>query len=164
MSKKFRSHIKKLAIPRDIILPAKQNKVPENHDLRIDHEFSLSETERVKYIYTHDDNQKITNIVCVSYDIYINKEWITIIFYDSEHGFLHRHETISLENRNDVITEEQVKKRGQKKDWLTWAIKDIKKRYIYYKKLFFKKCNTKFQLIHFSEVSTDTSRGGQEDL
>lgn len=141
MPKKFRSHKKRLNIPRSIILPVKRNKLPERDGLIIEHEFPLSEIERVKYIYTHDDNQRIINIICVSYDIYINEEWVTIIFYDSEHGFLHRHETISFENRNDIVTEERVKKKGQKKDWLTWAITDIQKRSIYYKKLFLKRSN-----------------------
>lgn len=141
MPKKFRSHKKKLNIPKKVILPVKQNELSERDGLTINHEFPLSEIERIKYIYTYDNNQRITNIVCASYDIYINEEWVTIIFYDSEHGFLHRHETISFENRNDMVTEEQVKKKGQRKDWLTWAIKDIQKRSIYYKKLFLKRSN-----------------------
>ena len=142
MSKqKFRRNKQNFKIPRGVILPVKQHKIAKENDQQIDHDFALSETERIRYIYTWHSKNKITNIVSVTYDIFISSEWVTVIYYDSEHGFLHRHETISFQNRNDVATDEDVKKKGDKKDWLTWSIKDIIKRHIYYKNLFFKRSN-----------------------
>lgn len=142
MSKqKFRSKKQDFKIPRGVILPVKQNKIVKKNDQQIDHDFALSETERIRYIYTRNFRNKITNIVSVTYDIFIKNEWVTVIYYDSEHGFLHRHETISFQNRNDVAIEENVKKKGTKEDWLTWSIKDTVKRHNYYKTLFLKRSN-----------------------
>lgn len=142
MSKqKFRRKKQNFKIPRGVILPVKQNKIVKENDQQIDHDFALSETERIRYIYTRNFKNKITNIVSVTYDIFIKNEWVTVIYYDSEHGFLHRHETISFQNRSDIATEENVKKKGDREIWLTWAIKDILQKSIYYKKLFLKRSN-----------------------
>lgn len=142
MSKqKFRRKNQNFKIPRGVIVPVKQNKVVKENDQQIDHDFALSETEGIRYIYTRNSQNKITNIISVTYDIFINSEWVTVIYYDSEHGFLHRHETISFDNRNDIATEENVKKKGDRETWLTWAIKDILHKSIYYKKLFLKRSN-----------------------
>lgn len=142
MSKqKFRRKKQNFKIPRGVIFPVKQNKIVKENDQQIDHDFALSETERIRYIYTRDSKNKITSIISVTYDIFINSEWVTVIYYDSEHGFLHRHETISFQDRNDIATEENVKKKGDREIWLTWAIKDILQKSIYYKKLFLKRSN-----------------------
>lgn len=140
-NRKFRRNKQNFKIPRGIILPVRRHKIIKENDQQIDHDFALSETERIRYIYTRNSKNKITNIISVTYDIFINNEWVTAIYYDSEHGYLHRHETISFQDRNDVVTEENVKKKGTKEDWLTWSIKDIMKRHNYYKILFLKRSN-----------------------
>ncbi len=140
-NQKFRRNKQNFKIPKGIILPVKRHMMVKEKDQQVDHDFALSETERIRYIYTRNSRNKITNIVSVTYDIFINSEWVTVIYYDCEHGYLHRHETISIQNRDDVATEENVKKKGAKEDWLTWCIKDIMKRHVYYKSLFLKRSN-----------------------
>ncbi len=147
-NQKFRRNKQNFKIPRGIILPVKQNKIVKENYQQVNHDFALSETEGIRYIYTRNSRNKITNIISVTYDIFINSEWITVIYYDSKHGHLHRHETISFQNRNDVVTEENVKRKGTKEDWLTWSIKDIMKRHNYYKILFSKRSN--FDIDKFS--------------
>lgn len=139
--RKFRRHQKRIRLPKNIIFPVKREKLTKESDKLINHNFSLSETERIRYVYSLNKQNRITNIVSVVYDLLIKEEWVTVIYYDSEHGSLHRHETISFEDRSDIVTEENVKKKGTKKMLLTWAIKDIQTRYIYYKKLFLKRSN-----------------------
>lgn len=139
MTRKFRRRRRSKTLK--VIIPIKQSVIKKEADIQFDHEYPLSETERTRYTYTRNKQNKITNIVCVSYDLYIKDEWVTVIYYDSEHGSLHRHETISLKDRNEVVTEENVKKKGSKETWLTWAIKDIQTRYLYYRKLFLTRSN-----------------------
>ena len=128
------------------MIPVKQEGIKEKV-IQFDHEFPLSEIERIKYVYTRNSMDKITNIICVSYDMQISDEWVTIIYYDSEHGSLHRHETISFENRDDLATEDQVKKKGTPEIWLTWAIRDILIRQNYYKTLFIKRSKMRIDKI-----------------
>lgn len=135
--RKFRGH-KKYKLPKKLVVPVKQAKTKEI-EIQFDHEFPLADTERLKYVYVRNLRGIIINIICVAYDMQINNEWITIIYYDSEHGSLHRHETISFENRDDLVTEDKVKKKGTAEDWLTWAINDIIRKYTYYRKHFLKR-------------------------
>lgn len=144
--RKFRGH-KKYKLPKKLLIPVKQETIKEK-ETQFDQEFSISENERIRYTYVRNSKDKITNIVCVSYDIQISEEWITIIYYDSEHGPLHRHATFSFENRNyDLPTVDQVKKKGTPEHWLTWAINDIKNRRVYYKKLFLRRSNIRIDKI-----------------
>lgn len=138
---KFRKRNNYSRIPKGIILPIKSDKKISLNERQFEHEFLLTETERIRYVYTKNDSDKISNIVCVSYDIYILREWVTIIYYDSEHGPLHRHERISFQDKNDVVTEENIKKDGTREDWLTWSIKDIHENNRSYKNLFLKRSN-----------------------
>ncbi len=137
--KKFGRQRKKIKLPSNLILSPNRKMAFKDKDQQVDHEFTLSEIERIRYTYTRNILNRITTIICVSYDLNINNEWVTIIYYDSEHGFLHRHETISMENRNDIVTEESIKKKGNVEVWLTWAIKDILKSHVYYRNLFLKR-------------------------
>lgn len=137
---KFTRKIRRTRLPKWLIIPIKSNK-SKSQDIQFGNEFQLSETEKIRYIYTKNEKNRVSNIICVSYDVYIQNEWVTIVYSDSEHGPLHRHETISFENRSDLVVDDQVKKKGTPEDWLTWTINDIKARRNYYKKQFLKRSN-----------------------
>lgn len=141
MPKKFRGHKKRFRLQEAFILPVQQSKLIHKTDKLTKHNFSLSDNERIIYVYSRNKRNRITEIISVIYDLFIQGGWITVIYYDSAHGSLHRHETISFEDRRDITTEENVKKKGTRERWLTWAIKDIQKRNRYYKKLFLKRSN-----------------------
>lgn len=148
MPKIFRGHNKRLRLPKDFIVPVKQDKLIEKTGQLTRHGFPLSENERITYVYSRNKRNRVTNIISVIYDLFIEGEWVTVIYYDSEHGSLHRHETISFQDRRDIVTEENVKKKGTKERWLTWAIKDIQKRSNYYKKLFLKRSNINIDKLY----------------
>lgn len=105
----------------------------------ISNSFLLSENDRLTYIFQIDEQGKVIEVTNVSYDILIKDSWMTVIRYDSEHGFLHRHSRISLSNPEEIETTIGVKKKGDPRVWLTWAIDDIKSRYLEYRKKFTKK-------------------------
>jgi hypothetical protein len=100
----------------------------------------LTTTERLIYIYIIDTNtNKTIEVVNVSYEIKIEEDWITIIRFDSAHGYLHRHSRVSLDDEKETTTRDSVKRKGDPKRWLTWAIQDIQKNFIEYRRLFFKR-------------------------
>lgn len=107
----------------------------------ISNSFLLTENDRLIYIFQIDDQGKVTEVINVSYDILVENGWVTIIRYDSEHGYLHRHSRISLTNPEEIETTLGVKKKGVPHTWLTWAIDDVKSRYLDYKKKFIGKSN-----------------------
>lgn len=137
---KFR-HKSKHTINKRLLVPIEPNrqikKVPNKI---ITHKFSLTEVDREIYSYEIDNQGIIQKVVDVSYDIYIDNHWITIVRYDSEHGFLHRHTRVSLEYLYDTPTTGGVIKRGGPQTWLTWARKDISKNYLNYRVGFFRRC------------------------
>jgi hypothetical protein len=100
----------------------------------------LTTTDRLIYIYVIDTNtNKTIEVVNVSYEIKIEKDWITIIRFDSAHGYLHKHNRISLDVRQETTTRDSVKQKGDPKRWLTWAIHDIQNNFFEYRRLFFKR-------------------------
>lgn len=110
-----------------------------NENLRKKHisEIPLSENNRITYVYSDDLKTNKTEIVCVSLEIRILNEWFTILYYDNHHeGMLHRHNKISYDNEANIVDNEGVRKKGDWKKLLNWAIEDIKNNYIYYKKKF----------------------------
>ena len=78
-------------------------------------------------------------VVNVSYEIKIKEEWVTILRYDSEHGFLHCHIRLSLSDVKEAVTTNNVIKKGTPHKWLTWAIDDIKANYLQYRRGFMKR-------------------------
>lgn len=100
----------------------------------------LSPTDRLTYIYIFDINANVTTeVVNVSYEIKIEGDWQTIIRYDSAHGHLHKHSRVSLNDEKEITTREGVKQKGDPKSWLTWAIQDIQKHFVEYRRLFYKR-------------------------
>jgi hypothetical protein len=100
----------------------------------------LTTIDRLTYIYVIDINtNKTIEVVNVSYEIKIEGDWKTIIRFDSAHGYLHRHSRVSLDDEKETTTRDSVKQKGDPKRWLTWAIHDIQKNFIEYRRLFFKR-------------------------
>lgn len=105
-------------------------------------EFPLTEQDRITYSYKKDDRGKYIEVTNVSYEGRIRDEWITIVRYDSSHGYLHRHTRISLSNESETTHTNRVIKRGSHHKWLTWAIKDLRANFVDYRRLFFKRSKT----------------------
>ena len=106
-------------------------------------EIYLLDTDRIIYVYKRNTKRDISEITNVSYEIRIKAEWITIVRYDSSHGYLHRHLAISINNPSDTPSTVGVIRKGSHQKWLTWAINDIKKRYLDYKKGFLRRSKIK---------------------
>ncbi|KKT67640.1 MAG: hypothetical protein UX25_C0037G0001 [Candidatus Woesebacteria bacterium GW2011_GWC2_45_9] len=136
---KFR-HSKGKNLEKRLLIPVKPNrKIKEEKNETVTRRFYLSDSDRIIYSYEIDQKGVIQKVVDVSYDININGKWITIMRYDSKHGFLHRHMRVSLDNPSDTPTTIGVRKRGKPHSWLTWARKDVSKNFLNYRTGFFKR-------------------------
>lgn len=116
--------------------------IPQSPELKIitkkfESYINLTPEDRIIYIYEKNLKGDITKVVDVSYDSFISNNWVTIIRFDSEHGHLHYHKRISINNLELFVSEIGVIKKGTPKKWLTWAINNIKTRYLDYKNNFF---------------------------
>ncbi len=70
----------------------------------------LTTTDRLTYVYVIDINTNKTIAVAnVSYEIKIKEDWFTILRYDSVHGYLHKHNRISLDVRQETTTRDSIK-------------------------------------------------------
>jgi len=126
------------------ILPIKPDrKIKQEPAKLVSHKFYISESDRVIYSYETDKERNIQKVVNVCYDVNINSEWITIVRYDSKHGFLHRHMRVSLGNPSDTPSTAGVIKKGKPHKWLSWARKDISKKFLNYRKGFLKRSGIK---------------------
>jgi hypothetical protein len=106
----------------------------------ISREIALTETDRITYVYTRDKiTDAIREVINVSYEVWIENTWQTIIRYDSVHGYLHQHTLFSLTQKKEFITTENISQAGSHQEWLTWAMKDIKINFLTYKTTFFKR-------------------------
>jgi len=99
-------------------------------------EIYLSEYDRITHLAYIDESRKILEVINISYEILLEDKWVTIVRFDSHHGYLHRHTRISLENETEVDDSIGVKKKGKPHLWYTWSIQDIKKRFIEYRARF----------------------------
>ncbi|QQG44052.1 MAG: hypothetical protein HYW86_04275 [Candidatus Roizmanbacteria bacterium] len=107
-----------------------------NSDKRLT-QYNLSTNNRITYVYEHLPNKNTTEIICVSLDIKIIDDWVTIIYYDSHHsGILHRHTRIAYNDDADIVDYDRVKRKGTWNKLLHWAIEDIKNNYLWYKRKF----------------------------
>lgn len=95
--------------------------------------YLLTENDRLTYIYSVDSQREIAEVVNVSYELLINNKWITIVRFDSNHGYLHRHMRISLHDPNTIVDSTNIIKKGNPANWLSWAIKFTNKNYYQYK-------------------------------
>lgn len=99
--------------------------------------FPLTEKDQVTYIYKQGKNLEVLEVTSVSYEAIINNKVENILYYDSSHGYLHRHIRISLENKSYVI--DDISKQGSHHSWLTTAVEDLKAHFLEYRKQFFER-------------------------
>jgi hypothetical protein len=106
----------------------------------ISREIPLTKTDRITYVYARDKTtDAIREVTNVSYEARLDKSWLTILRYDSAHGYLHQHTRFSLTQKKEFISTENVSQAGSHQEWLTWAIKDIKTNFLAYKNAFVKR-------------------------
>ena len=132
---------------RRIIRPEKIVSIPVKREIisegsikqRSAKEINLTDEDKVIYIYECEERNKVVEVVNVSYQILIDSNWITILRFDSEHGYLHGHRRVSLNSEREIFFTTGVKKKGDPHKWLTWAVQYLKKNYNDYKRGFLKR-------------------------
>jgi hypothetical protein len=88
----------------------------------ISREIPLTETDRITYVYARDKTtDAIREVTNVSYEARLDKSWLTILRYDSAHGYLHQHARFSLTEQKEFISTENVSQAGGHQEWLTCA-------------------------------------------
>jgi len=123
-------------------------KIDEKHLSQI----SLSPSNRLTYVYGFSPKKQCMEIICVSLDIQINDDWVTIIRYDNHHdGILHRHTLIAYDNTADIVDYEGTKRKGDFTKLLRWTINDIKNNYLMYKHKFLKRNHVFLKGIEIDE-------------
>jgi hypothetical protein len=138
MGRKYKRHRCRLEFKYNI--PVKPNKrIKPSSVYHAPVEIALSEEDKVVYVYERDLKGEVVEVVNVSYQLLVKGNWITILRFDSEHGFLHGHMRVSLDNSDEVLFTAGVKKKGDPHVWLTWAVEYTKEKYISYKRGFLKR-------------------------
>lgn len=102
-------------------------------------EIYLTSVDRITYVGLGDKDRNITEVINVSYEINFNDEWITILRFDSHHNYLHRHIRVSLTDKSEIEDSIGVKRKGSPHVWYTWAIQNIRDRFIEYRTNFAKR-------------------------
>ena len=132
VSRKFRRHIKNVL---QLVMPV----LPEKTEKK-EFEFTLNKSQTDKLHWCIEVNQKghTVKIADITLVILINDEWQWIVRYDDHggQGFLHRHERISLQDESETTILLPIRKNGNKKKLTEWAIDDIRKRYLSYRRNF----------------------------
>lgn len=111
------------------------------------HQFTLTENNRLTYVYKISKTGKIVEVVCVSLEIKMKKKWETILYYDNHHEKMHAHFRVSIDNDADTPTLVGVRQKGTTRRLLKWAIKDITLNYVRYKTNFLRRCGYTDELI-----------------
>lgn len=138
--KKYRHHKYSRILINELNRLTKEYSIKQVEPSKIEsNEIILTETDKITHIRKVDNKRTILEVINVSYETKVDNEWITIVRYDSTHGFLHRHLRISLDDPKEIINTTGVKKKGTAHVWYTWAIKDILSKYLDYKKGFIKR-------------------------
>ncbi len=92
---------------------AKQQKKIAQTIRTVSREIPLTETDRITYVYARDKTKDaIREIINVSYEAWIEKSWLTILRYDSTHGYLHQHTRFSLTQEKEFISKSTSRKRA----------------------------------------------------
>ena len=102
------------------------------------HEIILSGHDRIKYSYRKVGN-KYVEVINSSYETFINTGWVTLVRFDSAHGYLHRHSRLSLTDTEEYITKEPISDRGSHHEWLTWTLRDLTSNFYDYRTSFFER-------------------------
>jgi hypothetical protein len=106
--------------------------------------FYIGYSDRITRVYECTPQGEYVKVVNVSYEIMVDNKWHLVSRYDSEHGYLHCHMRTSLKDPTEILLDRSpVIKKGNPKDWLTWAIHDFQKHFFEYRKGFLKRSGTK---------------------
>lgn len=106
------------------------------------HPIYIGPEDRITYVYELDQKGMYIRVDNVSYEIKIDESWYLVSRYDSIHGYLHCHITVSTKNKQEVLYEKpHIIKKGDPKRWLTWAIKDFQTNFFKYRTGFLKRSN-----------------------
>lgn len=122
-----------------VSIPVKRGNIVERSLKQKSAEITLTDEDRVIYVYECDEKNEIVEVVNVSYQALIDDSWVTILRFDSEHGYLHGHRKVSLNDETEVVYTAGVKKKGSPHKWLTWAVQYLKKNCDDFKRSFLKR-------------------------
>lgn len=136
---KFRKHKAK---PRLLDFDKRTVKSSQLHTTKVaTRVFPLSTTGRISYVYRLDKTATVVEVISVSYQISSRNQWLTVIYYDSTHGNLHRHITASIQNPQTSVSTTGIDQEKTPHQWLTWAIDDIKDKHLQYRADFLERSN-----------------------
>ena len=106
-------------------------------------EHPLSHTDKLVWVYKEvkEKNKiQITEIVTVSFVTEINDKEYTVVYYDNTHDkTLHQHIYNSIFDNSDSIVPLSVRKKGNQKKLLNWAIKDIRNNWQKYRNEYYRR-------------------------
>lgn len=144
MRKKFRRKIKSKLRAQILATYTKVLNSDNETTHRSEQQLSLSDklVWAYKDIRIHKTKKKpvITEIVTVAYVTIIDGREYTVIYYDSTHDkILHMHLYKSVQDYTDTVLPLPVRKKGNQSKLLNWALKDIRNRWYYYRKKFYKR-------------------------
>lgn len=144
MSKKFRRKIQPKLIAQ--IRATKTKVLSSDNEITHKDEQQLSISDKLVWAYKEIGTVKtkkksvITEIVTVAYITVISGKEYTVIHYDSTHDkILHMHLYKSVQDSTDTVLPLPVRKKGNQSKLLNWALKDIRNKWYYYRKKFYKR-------------------------
>lgn len=119
--------------------------------LKKTHLISISENNQIRYVYKVNQKSELIEVTCVSFEIRVQSQWHTILYYDNIHdGKLHRHiypDYDSIIDDSDFIEYLDFKKVKSQKSQLEWAITEIKENYHISKREFIKKTKKSYPTL-----------------
>lgn len=132
---------------------AVRTQIPDQSEF-VDHrdEQVLSQTDKLVWAYKEDLSHRrserkpeIFEIVTVAYVTTINGKDYTVIYYDSTHDdkLLHLHVYKSMQDSTDTIIPLRVRKDGDQSRLLSWALKDIRNKWYFHRRGFYKRSKLK---------------------
>ena len=135
MPRKFRRHINHIRKVFQFDTPV----LPETTQKK-DFEFLLNknQTDKLHCCIQTNKNGKYVKIADITFLIFHNNQWEWVVRYDDHggQGFMHRHERVSLKDESETTIPLPVRKNGNKKKLTEWAIDDVRKNYLHYRRRF----------------------------
>lgn len=144
MGKKFRRNIRPKLMAQ--IRAIKTKVLKSNNEITHRDEQQLSVSDKLVWAYKEIATLKtkkksvIAEIVTVAYITTINGKEYTVIYYDSTHDkILHMHLYKSVQDSTNTVIPLPIRKRGNQSKLLNWALKDIRNKWYYYRRKFYKR-------------------------
>lgn len=135
MTRKIHKHIKR---PLPLTIPKLSEKTEKREG-----EFPLykSNTDKLHWCIEISLKGNTVKIADITFLIFVNDEWQWVVRYDDHggDGLLHKHERLSLNDDSETTLSLPIRKNGNKKKLTEWAIDDIRKNYINYRRVFLKR-------------------------